>query len=353
MAQPFIQARLYTDAEIADAVGEHEVEGSFRVGKEAVALVVSIGDGLESPQVPTRSSLHWPYKAPLRVTERHVSTWLFANEGTHKRRFLGTAYASQYKQGVREISDVHFEFTPPLARQRWLEQLGWLAAPNTQPFPEEEIVRMTTASSPNECLHALETFVERWYRVSLEATPEPHAETIGPPILHRLLELARAVPHLFQHNELVPAESLELDDSRVTFLIENQAVCSWATEAGGEDPRVWYRNNEPDEPWIEEPVRLSRFMVQAVVFEAVLGARFGGQATAIPPQTLTAIRTRLAPIGGEAWSWCGARIYARDGALALVTESHGQADLFLAAITPHALTPFMDLVDENWDRVAF
>jgi hypothetical protein len=28
-------------------------------------------------------------------------------------------------------------------------------------------------------------------------------------------------------------------------------------------------------------------------------------------------------------------------------------DVFLAAPTPHALTPFADLVKDDWDRVAF
>ena len=78
-------------------------------------------------------------------------------------------------------------------------------------------MKLSTASSPDECWSALKTFVERWYRVSLETTPEPHVDRVGPPLLHRLLDLARAVPQLFRHNELVRPSDLEIDDDRVTL----------------------------------------------------------------------------------------------------------------------------------------
>jgi len=191
----------------------------------------------------------------VRVTEHGVSTWLFANEGKDRLRFLGVGYASQYGHGVRDISDVHFTLKPLLPRERWLALIGERAVPNAPPFPEEEIVKLSAASAPDECWTALRTFVERWYRVSLDANSERHIDGVGPRRLHQLLALADAVPQLLRQNELVRAADLEIEDERVTFLLENQVVCYWATEPDGDDPRVWYRNNDDGEPWIEEPSR--------------------------------------------------------------------------------------------------
>ena len=120
-----------------------------------------------------------------------------------------------------------------------------------------------------------------------------------------------------------------------------------------EDPRVWYANNEPDAPWIEEPQRLSGFLVQMVLFEAILNARFGTSTLSAPPETMDAILARVAPLGREPWTWGGARFYARDGALVMTMGDEAPADVWLAARSPLALSPFEDLVDEQWDSVAF
>ncbi len=135
--------------------------------------------------------------------------------------------------------------------------------------------------------------------------------------------------------------------------IENQGVCLWATEPEGEDPRVWYRNNEQGEPWIEEPQRLAGFLIQAVIFEAILHAQFGANATELPAASVKDIVAQVEPLGGGHWNWAGARFFARDGALVMTMESDGACDAWLAARTPFALSRFEDLVTEDWDRVAF
>jgi len=196
---------------------------------------------------------------------------------------------------------------------------------------------------------------------------QPLARWLGTPIastprwdglhgLERVRETIRAlsaIPDAFRHNDLVAPADLRVEDGRIAFLYENQAVCLWATEPEGDDPRVWYRTNANGEPWIEEPERLSGFLVQAVLFEAIMHAPFGANTPELDAQKAAAIVDRLRPLAGGRWNWFGARFYARDGALALTMENPPGVDVWLAAATPLALTPFDDLVTADWQHVAF
>ncbi len=350
LMERFLQNRVYTWAQVIDGIGKHELDAPFVIGETKVALVATLGEDPGSPHLPSRTSLRWPQEAPRRVTERGVSTLLFIEEGADELRFLGAGSVTQFASGTGRVRDVHFSFRPSLPRDRWLAMIPARIASHAPPFPEQEIMRLSDASSFDECWGALEMFVQRWYGATPRVTRARERRRAGPALLHRVLDLAGQVRPLFKQNHLVRADELVVDDGRVTFLVENQGVCLWATEPEGDDPLVWYRNNDEGEPWIEEAVPLSRFLVQAVLLEAVLGASFGGSTTGIPSSTLDAFRARLDPIGDRRWNWCGARFYARDGALAVVLED---TDLFLAGRSPHALTPLLDLVTDDWDVLAF
>lgn len=121
----------------------------------------------------------------------------------------------------------------------------------------------------------------------------------------------------------------------------------------GADPRVWYRSNHTGGPWLEEPERLSGFLAQALLFEAIMHAPFGASGTALPPETVRAILSRVGPLGTPGWNWCRGRFFARDGALVMTMERDDECSVWLAARTPQALSPFEGLVGERWDYVAF
>lgn len=174
-----------------------------------------------------------------------------------------------------------------------------------------------------------------------------------PAPLRRMLSIQAVVPDVVRQNQLVRPEELRIDDGKIVFLVENQAVCLWATEPDGEDPRVWYRNNEEGEPWLEEPERLSGFLIRAVLFEAIMQARFGASVAALPADEVQPILSRVASLGGGRWNWGGARFFAREGALVMTMDNDGASDVWLAARSPLALSRFEDLVTEQWDRIAF
>lgn len=218
-------------------------------------------------------------------------------------------------------------------------------------LPEFAIVRLAADASAAECWAALESFVATWYGRKLEPAPS-RVGGVGPPLVHRLGALARQVPALFHQNELVRLDKLAVKDGRVVFLLENQEVCVWATEPDGEEPRVWYHNNHPSEPWLEEPVRLPWFVIQAVLLEAVMSAPFGASVTTKSRKLVDDVLGRVDPIGDTSWHWCGARFYGREGAL-VMTMTHDRAeqwDIFTAACAPPALISFQDLVTKDWAR---
>ena len=131
--------------------------------------------------------------------------------------------------------------------------------------------------------------------------------------------------------------------TKMVFLWENQGVCLWATAPDGEDAAVWYRNNEEGEPWLEESAPLSLFLIQAVLFEAIMHSRFGAHTISLPSAQVQPLLARLDPLGSEIWKWGGARFYGRHGALMMTMEQEGAANVFLAARTPADLTPFEHL----------
>jgi hypothetical protein len=91
----------------------------------------------------------------------------------------------------------------------------------------------------------------------------------------------RAWPRLVVQDQLLsPPE--RLSDGRIMFLVENQAVYSWATDGTAGDSRVWGRWNEEGAPWVEHGERLGRFHVQVAVNEAIWGASHAATAGWLP-----------------------------------------------------------------------
>jgi hypothetical protein len=247
---------------------------------------------------------------------------------------------------------VTFALKPDLARSEWLKFIE-RQVPTTDLVPEAPLAGLGPDSTTSGRWSALIAFVERWYGKPVDQAAIVVQTKLGPPLVRKMIGLHAAVPEVMQHNHLVQPDELELEEGKVVFLVENQAVCLWATEPAGEDPIVWYRNNVQGEPWIEEPERLSGFLIQAVLFEAILHARFGASGTALPGETVRAILAQVAPLGNGRLNWGGARFFACDGALVMIMGDDGASDVWLAARTPLALSRFEGLADDRWDHVAF
>jgi hypothetical protein len=153
---------------------------------------------------------------------------------------------------------------------------------------------------------AVERFLTGWYgpRTLEAALPEPGGSTAMPAPLRRFYDLVRRWPDaIVQNVVLAPPELPDLrkeawaetriDDGKLTFYVENQGVCKWATSPEEVDEaRVWIRGStlgremgtwEPEEP------PLSAFLVELLVFEAVMGATHGASVAWLDRPTLARV----------------------------------------------------------------
>jgi hypothetical protein len=340
-----VAGRDYDARAVTRELGAKRVEEGLFVGAERILVIAA--PGAEGVDFPERAVLRWTGPMPKAVVESRRPALVFVGLEEERVRFVGEGRVTQYSSGTAP-RDVRFTFTPPLPRAAWLELMAGQLPPRG-PAPEAALAALSKDSSPEERWAALAMFIERWHGKA----PARVAEVVAPLPLCRLLAAQAAIPELFQHNHLVQPDELVVEDSRMVFLWENQSVCLWATEPAGEDAAVWYRNNEEGAPWVEESAPLSVFVVQAVLFEAIMHSRFGAHTFAVPSEQLQPLLARLDPLGSGIWNWGGARFYGRDGALLMTMEQEGAADVFLAARTPLDLSPFQDLVSEDWERVAF
>jgi hypothetical protein len=350
---PFAVGEECTMAQLQLALGRPDADGVFLFGRDAAALVVAIGDGDDDPWFTHRAALRFPGPVPPGIVDRQKQTiWLFVRRGRAAAAltYMGDVFPSQYSLAGGQPHDVLFQLTPRLARPIWLALLGdRVPAPGAA--PETELARLDAASTPRQRWQALMTFIARWHGTAT-SPPFPSAVASGLELLRVSVAALAAIPDLFSFNTLVPPDELAIEQGRIVFLRENQNVCLWAADED-QDPRVFYRENDPREPWLEEPQRLSGFLIQAVLFESIMHAKFGAVATCLAKHTADAVIDRLQPIAGGSWNWNGTRFFARDGALAMANSNGGEVDLYLAALTPLALSPFEDLVTADWDHVAF
>jgi len=148
-------------------------------------------------------------------------------------------------------------------------------------------------------------------------------------------------------------------DGRLTFYVENQGVYVWATDPRGEDPSVRGRFDEVGEPWIDEEVSLSGFLIQICLFEAILGAPFGASASSIDQATLDLVTAslRLVPLGAWRWPAYPGRFWARNGAFVFACPNGPPDEIpaFSVWVGARSETPLgylKSIVDDSWEYTA-
>jgi hypothetical protein len=190
-----------------------------------------------------------------------------------------------------------------------------------------------------------------------DSVPVPdEVRDVVPRALREFYRLTSRWPGLFKQNELLGPNELSQAEGRIVFYVENQGVFAWATEAGGDDPRVWGRWNEPGEEWQPEEEPLSRFLVQAVLYEATVRAPFRATAAWLEPDELGRALEPLDPLPYGAWRWPAypTRFHAGEDVVAVVMpnateEDETSSSLFVGARTEEAITFLEDVVDDSWE----
>jgi hypothetical protein len=147
-----------------------------------------------------------------------------------------------------------------------------------------------------------------------------------------------------------------LSEGKLVFYIENQSVDEWAVDpANDPDPVVWVRERTPEGPWRRERESLSRFLIEMVVFEAILGSEVAASCADVPPPQLDSVIARLELMPYRPWTWPidPTRFYASDDVLAYAsTRPTGDAEVFVAGQTRAATNDLDGIEGIEWFRQA-
>jgi hypothetical protein len=215
---------------------------------------------------------------------------------------------------------------------------------------------------------SVQRFLTDWYGEHRPeyGLPPDEIESFVPPPLRDFYAFAGRWEGIFVQNRFARPHELERVDGHVAFYVENQGVFAWAAEAHGEDPPVWGTWDVPSgivgweferEQWIREEEPLSRFLLQVVLFEAVIGAREQAAASWLGPDEQKRLRERFVDLPLGAWHWPDypTRFYARDDALAVVCpnrspDSDDFASVWVGATDAQSLRFLEDLVDDAWEH---
>jgi hypothetical protein len=196
---------------------------------------------------------------------------------------------------------------------------------------------------------APERFLLAWHgepnRVGV-SNPSPELDLPEP--IRRLHEAASRWPKAIVQNELVPPR---LDGDRIVFYVENQGVYEW----GAMDDRVWGRAHG-DPNWVEEEASLTAFILELLVFEAIMGADHGGSVAHLSREGLDAVVAPLDPMPHGAWRWPSypTRFFGGGRGVLVMAGPNppgedGFLSVFLGAREADAIAYLDDVVDERWE----
>src|SRR5262249_21498351 len=129
--------------------------------------------------------------------------------------------------------------------------------------------------------------------------------------------------------------------------------------ASEEDPAVWGRFNEVNRPWTNEGMRLSEFLIQVCLFEAIMAAPYGASAAWADEATVRKVTETLKELQLPPWHWPGfpTRFFYGNGAFVAacpngIWENKQGYSIWAGAMTEHPLAFLKEIVDEGWEYVA-
>lgn len=178
----------------------------------------------------------------------------------------------------------------------------------------EQRIHRAVESGPNACVALAADLAARLPR-GRERKGTKGMLTTPPPPIAQLFRRVGGAGALGAQNRLLAPSALRLDEGLLVFGEENQGVCEWGCEPGGDDPAVSIRF--PPDGWLPEGLGLSMFLLRFVVVELVLSAPVGESAACLP----TAQRDRLVadmrllPFRAAPWPDDPSLLHARGDAL--------------------------------------
>jgi len=197
-------------------------------------------------------------------------------------------------------------------------------------------------------------FLNAWH--GIPALPPPAQPSPIPSLLGQLLALGQTHPDVCScQNRLI--DPVEVDDDLLCFYVEDQSVYRWAYQPDEPDPVVVGQYLD-EAGWVAEQQRLSGFLLQVCLFEAVFSAPYSASAAWLPLAELAAVLElgRLRPLLTP-WRWPEhpTLFHAADDAIAVTSARRGPdekagADVMVAAQRLEPLAYLPDRIQLHADR---
>jgi hypothetical protein len=199
----------------------------------------------------------------------------------------------------------------------------------------------------------LDAILRSWFALSpRRISVEPHM-MMPDPLREFYSRFGGVLPTAAWQNQLLPANRLATADGKLVFAIENQGVYSWAVAPHADSSSVWGRFEDTD-PWEAEDPQLSLFLLQFVLFEAILSAPHGAAAACLGKAATAALLDEFTELPFGAWRWplYPSRFFVRREALLFVCSNDGDANsVWIAALDADHVSFARPHVSDAWEDV--
>jgi hypothetical protein len=323
-------------------MGDDALDGPFVMEDGAFGLLVSLR-GKDGGALASTSELRWPRDVPPRMREAEAR--VFVRRGP-RALYLGLARVTGRGKPARDGFKVAFGLAEPLDEATFRAIVAGANAP-PRPAPEEAIAALEVPGTTEARVAAMRVFLERWF----DCTGGAPVPSIAPAPLRELHRLT-AGRDLCAQNRLVAPGELELRDGKIVFYVENQGVCVWAVDAEGDDPAVYRRASEANAPWLLETWQLSSFLIELLVYEAVLGAPFSAGHDGVDVRALAKVARVVAPLPLPTWRASGVIFYGHGGVIGFAFPN---GDVFEVRLGARERTRFepLERIVADWTDIGF
>lgn len=157
------------------------------------------------------------------------------------------------------------------------------------------------------------------------------------------------------HDQLVHPNELRIEDEKLVFYVENQAVCVWGVRAGDIDvadpPVVRGDSMAGSEQWVWEPQfeRFSSFLLMMLCRQGVGGGMtHSAVVSGVDAQVEETIGARWRALDMDAGEG-EVRAYIGDGQILCLVGTQPRVDLHAGARSEQGLAEIEELLDVAWD----
>lgn len=352
-------------------------DGQWLVFPEFVLCLTTIGEPSKASHFASGSDSSWVANDGYRVhSGRHnhfVPAQVIGSEGKRRsiRLFVRPGDADKYMYGgelapsymqrapaAEFYGMARFELRQTLPSAVWL-QLGGLQLGDVDAASVDRALdRLREPTTVDDRLDVLRRLVGYWHGPIRPEDGWPQTELDAIP-LPRILKwwygwAGRRKEIMSGQNRLLDPSKLKMEDDRLLFYLENQAVYRWATLPEEDDPPVFGRY-ERSKPWEPEGISLSEHLILACMFEAIFcHSSYGAAAACLDQETLKAIERVVPPVAISPWRWLGPnRLYAKNGVF-MNAASNGKDvySVWIGAKTEEPLQFLKPYLDDRWEYKA-